>query len=393
MEDLSAFSAKPRLRLLRLDHCRQDQGCAAILEGRLSAARGVVPGGVRDDRERRRLRRHRRLGQGASVVPARLRRVPSRHSLRRLAALRHEPHQPRPVHGLLFVMGRAMDWPDKLDLVAIDGKTSRRSHNRKTGHKALHLVSALRHQHAAGPRPGGGRSRKMPNEIDRHPGAGGAPRLDGALVSIDAMGCRPHRRRVDPRRQGGLPSGRQRQPADPACRHRKLFRNRAAQRGQKVERSTRTTAASRFATIASPRSSIGMLRSAPMTGRTALPASSPPSPWSRAGSSAGVHDRNRAAILYLRLPGRSRPQPTPRPHAATGRSKTSCTGSSMSPSGKIYHRIARRPRTPATNMAVVRHFALNLVRQVADKRSIKRRRKRASWDPQYLLEILGRLRC
>jgi hypothetical protein len=40
-------------------------------------------------------------------------------------------------------------------------------------------------------------------------------------------------------------------------------------------------------------------------------------------------------------------------------------------------------------MAVVRHFALNLVRQVADKRSIKRRRKRAAWDPQYLLEILG----
>src|ERR1700732_2933348 len=43
----------------------------------------------------------------------------------------------------------------------------------------------------------------------------------------------------------------------------------------------------------------------------------------------------------------------------------------------------------AKNMAVVRHFALNLVRQVADNRSIKRRRKRAAWDPQYLLEILG----
>jgi hypothetical protein len=38
---------------------------------------------------------------------------------------------------------------------------------------------------------------------------------------------------------------------------------------------------------------------------------------------------------------------------------------------------------------VVRHFALNLVRQVDDKRSIKRRRKRATWDPNYLLEILG----
>ena len=45
----------------------------------------------------------------------------------------------------------------------------------------------------------------------------------------------------------------------------------------------------------------------------------------------------------------------------------------------------------AKNMAVVRHFALNLVRQIADKRSIKRRRKRASWDPQYLLAILGPL--
>src|SRR6201997_5317502 len=34
-------------------------------------------------------------------------------------------------------------WPDKPDLVAIDGKTSRRSHDRKRGQKALHLVSAF----------------------------------------------------------------------------------------------------------------------------------------------------------------------------------------------------------------------------------------------------------
>ena len=47
----------------------------------------------------------------------------------------------------------------------------------------------------------------------------------------------------------------------------------------------------------------------------------------------------------------------------------------------------------AKNMAVVRHSALNLVRQDVDKRSIKRRRKRAAWDPTYLLQILGPLRC
>src|SRR6202040_455102 len=46
----------------------------------------------------------------------------------------------------------------------------------------------------------------------------------------------------------------------------------------------------------------------------------------------------------------------------------------------------------AKNMAIVRHFALNLIRQADDKRSIKRRRKRASWDPDYLLQILGPLR-
>jgi hypothetical protein len=49
------------------------------------------------------------------------------------------------------------------------------------------------------------------------------------------------------------------------------------------------------------------------------------------------------------------------------------------------------PGHGAKNMAVVRHFALDPVRQVADKRSIKRRRKRAAWDPQYLLDILGPL--
>jgi hypothetical protein len=39
-------------------------------------------------------------------------------------------------------------------------------------------------------------------------------------------------------------------------------------------------------------------------------------------------------------------------------------------------------------MAVGRHFALNLVRQAKDKRAIKRRRKVASWNPQYLTEML-----
>ena len=42
----------------------------------------------------------------------------------------------------------------------------------------------------------------------------------------------------------------------------------------------------------------------------------------------------------------------------------------------------------ARNMATVRHFALNMVRSVNDRYSIKSRRKRASWDPKYLNKVL-----
>jgi len=45
----------------------------------------------------------------------------------------------------------------------------------------------------------------------------------------------------------------------------------------------------------------------------------------------------------------------------------------------------------AHNMAVVRHFALNLVRALSDRRSIKRRRKVAGWNLDYLASIIGEL--
>jgi predicted transposase YbfD/YdcC len=42
----------------------------------------------------------------------------------------------------------------------------------------------------------------------------------------------------------------------------------------------------------------------------------------------------------------------------------------------------------ARNMATVRHFALNLVRTATSKASIKTRRKRAGWSPDYLADLL-----
>ena len=45
----------------------------------------------------------------------------------------------------------------------------------------------------------------------------------------------------------------------------------------------------------------------------------------------------------------------------------------------------------AQNMAVVRHFAINLIRTVNDNRSIRLRRKCATWNLNYLATILGHL--
>jgi len=42
----------------------------------------------------------------------------------------------------------------------------------------------------------------------------------------------------------------------------------------------------------------------------------------------------------------------------------------------------------AENMAVIRHFAVNLLRAVPDKKSLKLRRKIAGWNPDYLQSLI-----
>src|SRR4029077_11878233 len=85
-------------------------------------------------------RRHRRLGQTPSRLSAALFGILSRHPLRALAA---RPGQPDPV-----LFGRCFDswitalWPDRHEFIAIDGKTSRRTHDQRKGLKALHTLSA-----------------------------------------------------------------------------------------------------------------------------------------------------------------------------------------------------------------------------------------------------------
>jgi hypothetical protein len=84
-------------------------------------------------------------------------------------------------------------WPDRHDLIAIDGKTSRRTHDKRKGLKALHTLSA----YASNARLVLGQLSvpEKTNEITAIPELldhlAETGQLKGALVTIDAMGSSP----------------------------------------------------------------------------------------------------------------------------------------------------------------------------------------------------------
>jgi predicted transposase YbfD/YdcC len=84
-------------------------------------------------------------------------------------------------------------WPERPDLVAIDGKTSRRSHDRKAGQAPLHLVSAIATtsrlvlgQEAVADKEN--ETGAIPVLLERLAEKEG---LKGALVTIDAIATNP----------------------------------------------------------------------------------------------------------------------------------------------------------------------------------------------------------
>src|SRR5262249_28444836 len=132
------------------------------------------------------------------------------------------------------------------------------------------------------------------------------------------------------------------------------------------------------------RRSTGSALTAPFPAPSASPGS-PSSPWSRRGWSARARSRWSAAPTS---PSRAL---SAADFAAAGRSHWEIETPLHWILDVTFKEDLSRLRAGhgAANMAVVRHFALNLVRQAKDKRAIKRRRKMAAWDPAYLTEILG----
>jgi hypothetical protein len=84
-------------------------------------------------------------------------------------------------------------WPERPDLIALDGKTSRGSHDHKAGQAPLHLVSAFatNARLVLGQEAVADKSceiEAIPVLLDRLAEAGS---LEGALVTIDAVACNP----------------------------------------------------------------------------------------------------------------------------------------------------------------------------------------------------------
>ena len=82
-------------------------------------------------------------------------------------------------------------WPGRHDLIAIDGKTSRRTHDKRKGLKALHTLSAYATNAQLtlaqlGVPEKTNEITAIPDLLDQLAEAG---QLKGAIVTIDAMGC------------------------------------------------------------------------------------------------------------------------------------------------------------------------------------------------------------
>jgi predicted transposase YbfD/YdcC len=279
-------------------------------------------------------------------------------------------------------------WPDHPDHVAIDGKTSRRSHNRATGKAPLHLVSAFATtsrlvlgQEAVADKTN--EITAIPLLLERLAAKDG---LKGALVSIDAIATNPTIATAI--RDAGadyLLAVKSNQPtlraeieslftdAGPADLDSATDHDKGHGR---IEQRT-VTVARQVDWLDGDRRFPGEVRLPNVATVVKI------------ASRTELKDRCRFETRYYvssALLCASRAAEAVRAHWAVENSLHWVLDVTF---GDDQSRL--RIGHGAKNMAIVRHFAINLVRTAKDKRSIKLRRKRAGWDPNYLATILGHL--
>ncbi len=279
-------------------------------------------------------------------------------------------------------------WPERLDLVAIDGKTSRRSHDRSADKAPLHLVSAFATtsrlvlgQEAVADKAN--EITAIPVLLDRLAAQDG---LKGALISIDAIAT--NAAIATAIRDAGadyLLAVKANQPtlrseietffadASPASVDSVTDVDKGHGR---IEQRT-VTVAHEVDWLDGDRRFPGELRLPDVAAVV------------RVCSRAELKDHGRFETRYYIS---SAPLSAARAAEAI-RSHWAIENSLHWVLDVTFGDDQSRLRTGhgAKNMAVARHFAINLVRSLHDKRSIKLRRKCAGWNPEYLATILGHL--
>jgi predicted transposase YbfD/YdcC len=277
-------------------------------------------------------------------------------------------------------------WPEHPSLVAIDGKTSRRSHDHGAGKAPLHLVSAFAttSRLVLGQEAVADNSNEItaiPALIERLAANDG---LKGALVSIDAIATNPTI--ASAIRTAGadyLLAVKANQPslrseietffadADPTSLDRMIDVDKGHGR---IEQRT-VSVAGEVDWLDGDRRFPGELRLPDVT--TII----------KVTSRAELKDRCRFETRYYissAMLCAAKAAEAVRSHWAIENSLHWVLDVTF---GDDQSRL--RAGHGARNMAVVRHFAINLVRTAKDKRSIRLRRKRAGWNPNFLATILG----
>jgi predicted transposase YbfD/YdcC len=275
--------------------------------------------------------------------------------------------------------------PDAPDLIAIDGKTSRRSHDRSAGKAALHLLSAFatREKLVLGQEAVAATSNEItaiPELLDRLAASGA---LAGALVTIDAIACNPDiAQAIVDHEADYLLAVKTNQPslyaeierffADPPEAALDTHVDLDKGHGRIEERVCRVSRQVDW--MAGERRFPGEYRFAKLAAVAIIEA--------KVESRGKVTSERRYYIT-------SRPL-TAAQLAEAVRAHWRIENSLHWVLDVTFREDLARVRKGhgAKNMAVVRHFAINIVRTANDKLSLKTRRKRAGWDPEYLASLL-----
>lgn len=276
-------------------------------------------------------------------------------------------------------------FPGSAEHIAIDGKTSRRSHDRATGQSALHLVSAFAtaRRLVLGQEAVPAKANELaaiPTLIEKLAANAG---LKGAMISIDAIATNADIAQTIldagadyllavKANQSTIRAEIERYFDDAPAKS--LDRHDHVDKGHgRIEE--------RFVTVSVETDWLDANRRFP--GETRLPKARS---IIRVVSRTQLADRSRFETRFFIA---SRPL-SARDAATAVRAHWAIENTLHWTLDVVFHDDMSRLRKGhgAANMAVVRHFAFNLLRQGMGKIPLKRMRKRASWNPQTLLDIL-----